>query len=121
MPTYEFKCPLGHEFEKMEKMSAKGTVKCPICGKQARRVISGGAGFVFKGSGFYQTDYKHAGKAESASEKSDKADAKIDKTNAKAESPKAEKAEKQTAAPDKKAEKPADKPKTESKPKKADS
>lgn len=117
MPTYEFKCPLGHEFEKMEKMSATGTVKCPTCGKQARRVISGGAGFVFKGSGFYQTDYKHAGKAESASEKSDKADAKSEKTSAKADAPKADKVEKPAAQADKKAEK----PKTESKPKKADS
>jgi len=85
MPTYEFKCPSGHEFEKVEKMSFKGTTKCPTCGKRARRVISGGAGFVFKGSGFYQTDYKNAKSSTGASEKSEKTE-----KPAKSETPKVE-------------------------------
>jgi len=62
MPTYEFKCPAGHVFEKFyPTMNDHRRVKCPTCGKMAERQISGGAGLVFKGSGFYITDYKRAG------------------------------------------------------------
>jgi putative FmdB family regulatory protein len=62
MPTYEYVCPSGHEFEKFQKMSDSPRVKCPVCGKIASRKISGGAGLVFKGSGFYITDYGKDGK-----------------------------------------------------------
>src|SRR5215212_10750408 len=62
MPTYEYQCPEGHSFEKFQKMSEKPRAKCPVCGKPATRKISGGAGLVFKGSGFYITDYGKAGK-----------------------------------------------------------
>lgn len=62
MPTYEYKCPAGHEFEKFfPRMNDRRYLPCPKCGKRADRVISGGAGLVFKGSGFYITDYKRAG------------------------------------------------------------
>jgi putative FmdB family regulatory protein len=62
MPTYEYRCPNGHTFEKFfQQMSDKKHERCPKCGKRAERVISGGAGLVFKGSGFYITDYKRAG------------------------------------------------------------
>jgi putative FmdB family regulatory protein len=62
MPTYEYKCPAGHGFEKFyPTMNSSRRVKCPTCGKMAERQISGGAGLVFKGSGFYTTDYKRAG------------------------------------------------------------
>src|SRR5438067_8288630 len=62
MPTYEYKCPAGHSFEKFyPTMNDQRRVKCPTCGKMADRQISGGAGLVFKGSGFYITDYKRAG------------------------------------------------------------
>jgi putative FmdB family regulatory protein len=58
MPTYEFACPNGHEFEKFYKMSdAPAELPCPQCGASAARQISGGAGLHFKGSGFYLTDY----------------------------------------------------------------
>jgi putative FmdB family regulatory protein len=59
MPTYEFRCPDGHEFEKFyRKISDAPTeVPCPECGKIAMRLVSGGAGLLFKGSGFYLTDY----------------------------------------------------------------
>jgi putative FmdB family regulatory protein len=71
MPTYEYRCPEGHEFEKFQKMSEAPRAKCPTCGRVAARRISGGAGLVFKGSGFYITDYgkdgKGARKPESAS------------------------------------------------------
>lgn len=62
MPTYEYRCPAGHVFEKFfPTMHDERREKCPTCGKQAERLISGGAGLVFKGSGFYITDYKRAG------------------------------------------------------------
>jgi putative FmdB family regulatory protein len=58
MPTYEYRCPEGHHFERLAKMSeAAAELPCPQCGKPATRQLSGGAGIVFKGSGFYLTDY----------------------------------------------------------------
>jgi len=62
MPTYEYQCPEGHAFDKFQKMTDKPRAKCPVCGKAATRKISGGAGLVFKGSGFYITDYGKDGK-----------------------------------------------------------
>jgi putative FmdB family regulatory protein len=62
MPTYEYECPDGHRFEKFQKMTDKPRAKCPTCGKTATRKISGGAALVFKGSGFYITDYGKDGK-----------------------------------------------------------
>ncbi len=62
MPTYEYRCPAGHEFDLFQKMSDKPRAKCPTCGKLATRKISGGAGLHFKGSGFYITDYGKDGK-----------------------------------------------------------
>jgi putative FmdB family regulatory protein len=63
MPLYEFRCPLGHDFEKFYRSisSAPSAEKCPECGKLAERLISA-AGLVFKGSGFYITDYGKDGK-----------------------------------------------------------
>jgi putative FmdB family regulatory protein len=58
MPTYEFRCPEGHEFEKFyRKITDAAELPCPECGKPATRLVSGGAGLLFKGSGFYLTDY----------------------------------------------------------------
>jgi putative FmdB family regulatory protein len=64
MPTYEFRCPVGHECEKFyRKMSeAPTSVECPTCGALAERRVSGGAGLLFKGQGFYITDYGKDGK-----------------------------------------------------------
>jgi len=62
MPTYEYECPSGHVFEKFQKMTEKPRTKCPTCGGVAVRKISGGAGLVFRGSGFYITDYGKDGK-----------------------------------------------------------
>jgi putative FmdB family regulatory protein len=62
MPTYEYECPEGHQFEKFQKMTDKPRARCPTCGKLATRKISGGAALVFKGSGFYITDYGKDGK-----------------------------------------------------------
>jgi putative FmdB family regulatory protein len=59
MPTYEFRCPLGHEFERFYRSigTAEAQTACPECGQMAERMMSAGAGLVFKGSGFYLTDY----------------------------------------------------------------
>lgn len=64
MPTYEFRCPSGHEFEKFYRSisGAPSEVACPTCGKKAERQISAGGALVFKGSGFYITDYGKDGK-----------------------------------------------------------
>ena len=58
MPTYEFRCPQGHDFEKFYRTisGAEARAACPICGEPAERVMSA-TGFAFKGSGFYLTDY----------------------------------------------------------------
>lgn len=62
MPTYEYRCPeCGNEFEKFGRMSDPPVQECPQCHAQAQRKISGGAGLVFKGSGFYITDYRGDG------------------------------------------------------------
>lgn len=60
MPTYDYKCSAcGHELEKFQPMSAAALKKCPKCGKSAlKRLIGTGAGVIFKGGGFYQTDYR---------------------------------------------------------------
>jgi putative FmdB family regulatory protein len=64
MPIYEYRCPEGHQFDHFfRKISdAQATMPCPVCGKPATRIVSGGAGLVFKGSGFYITDYGKDGK-----------------------------------------------------------
>jgi putative FmdB family regulatory protein len=60
MPTYEYQCDAcGAEFELFQSITAKPIKKCPECGKlRVRRLIGAGAGIIFKGSGFYQTDYR---------------------------------------------------------------
>lgn len=58
MPTYEYECPEGHEFEIFQKMSDEPRAECPECGRESKRVLSGGGGLLFKGEGFYATDYR---------------------------------------------------------------
>lgn len=58
MPTYEYRCPEGHAFEKFQRMSDPPQGECPECGAAAERILSGGAGLLFKGDGFYITDYR---------------------------------------------------------------
>lgn len=99
MPTYEYQCPEGHFFDKLQKMTDKSRAKCPVCRKVATRKISGGAGLVFKGSGFYITDYGKDGKgprktegeskpaADSTSEAKSEASTKSEKATPKKESP----------------------------------
>ncbi len=60
MPTYDYKCQnCEHSFEKFQSITASTLRKCPKCGKMSLvRLIGSGAGVIFKGSGFYQTDYR---------------------------------------------------------------
>lgn len=77
MPTYEYRCPVcGNEFEQFQRMSDPPAAECPTCSTPAERKLSGGAGLLFKGSGFYITDYrsesyKQAAKQESGGGKPD--------------------------------------------------
>ncbi len=58
MPTYDYLCPNGHRYEVFQKISDDPVAPCPECGAMGDRQISGGAGFLFKGEGFYITDYR---------------------------------------------------------------
>ena len=60
MPTYEYLCDAcGHEFEEFQSITAKALRKCPKCSKlKLKRLIGTGAGIIFKGNGFYETDYR---------------------------------------------------------------
>ena len=58
MPTYEYRCEKGHEFEVFQRMTEPPVEKCIHCGAKAERLLSAGAGLLFKGSGFYITDYR---------------------------------------------------------------
>ncbi len=68
MPTYEYECvSCKHKFETLQSMTAKPLTKCPKCGKKVKKLISSAGGFIFKGSGFYATDYKKTGKSKASS------------------------------------------------------
>lgn len=68
MPTYDYECEgCGHSFELFQKMTDDVVDKCPECKGAVRRLIGTGAGIIFKGGGFYQTDYKN--NSSSSSEK----------------------------------------------------
>jgi len=61
MPTYDYRClECGHEFEAFQRMSDELLRECPECKGELKRLLGGGAGFIFKGSGFYTTDYRSA-------------------------------------------------------------
>ena len=90
MPTYEYRCSKGHQFDVFQKMSDEPEATCPECGSPAERLISGGAGFLFKGDGFYITETRSAEYQKKASaegepvsggsaDKADKADKKESK------------------------------------------
>lgn len=66
MPTYEYECmECGHRFEKFQGIKDKHLKKCPKCGGKVKRLIGTGTTVIFKGNGFYHTDYKMRGKKES--------------------------------------------------------
>jgi len=74
MPTYEYRCKkCGHEFERLQRFSEKPVSKCPECGGKVERILGAGAGFIFKGSGFYETDYKRKREKTASTASTDKA------------------------------------------------
>ena len=125
MPTYEYRCAAcEHEFEEFQSITAAPLKKCPACRKaKLQRLIGTGAGVIFKGSGFYETDYrsdsykKAAEKDSSASKPADSSSATKSDSSASSSTTKTEAAPKAEAKPVTKSEsKPAAKP---SKPAKA--
>jgi putative FmdB family regulatory protein len=68
MPTYEYQCQhCGYDFEEYQQITARPLRRCPSCGQTAlKRLIGTGAGVLFRGSGFYQTDYRSSGYKEAA-------------------------------------------------------
>ncbi len=101
MPTYDYECrACGHAFEKFQSITADPVRKCPTCGEnKVRRLIGTGGAVIFKGSGFYATDYRsesYKSAAKADSESPDKKPAKgsggdSKKTTAKSETPSAKK------------------------------
>ena len=81
MPTYEYKClNCNHQFEVFQSIKDDALSVCPECNGKLRRLISGGSGFILKGSGFYQTDYKKTNSTvntDSTTPTSAKADKKV--------------------------------------------
>ena len=80
MPTYEYECEkCGYKFERLQYMTEPPIKTCPLCEGPVKRLFGTGAGIIFKGSGFYQTDYrsenyKRAAEKEKSEEKSEKKD-----------------------------------------------
>jgi len=112
MPTYEYECQkCGHRLEEFQSMTAKPLVRCPKCKGKLKRLIGAGAGFLFKGSGFYITDYRNSSykeKQKSDASTGDKSGEKSgDKSPAKADAAGGAKAE--SSAP---LAKPKDSPKS---------
>jgi putative FmdB family regulatory protein len=67
MPTYEYKClDCGVQFDRFQSITEDPIHECPECSGQVKRLIGAGAGLIFKGSGFYITDYRSEGYKESA-------------------------------------------------------
>ena len=72
MPTYEYKClDCGIQFERFQSITEDPIQECPECSGQTKRLIGAGAGLIFKGSGFYITDYRSEGYKESAKKDKD--------------------------------------------------
>lgn len=119
MPLYEFRCPNGHDFEKFYRSigTSSSEAECPVCGAVAQRVMSA-AGLVFKGSGFYITDYGKDGKKaerEAATAEKGKADAAAAKVP-ESGSPAADSKPAESTASEKPKSEPAAKPEPSPKP-----
>ncbi len=78
MPTYSYVCDAcSHRFDEMQSMKAESLKVCPECGQEKlRRIISGGAGLIFKGSGFYITDYARKKEGEGGEKKKSETETK---------------------------------------------
>jgi len=100
MPTYDYACEkCGHKFEAFQSITAKPLRKCPECAKLSlKRLIGAGAGIIFKGSGFYQTDYR-SDSYKNAVTKENGGGKKPDKTDSKSTSASSETKPKPKAEP----------------------
>lgn len=68
MPTYDYKCiDCGHTFEYFQSIKDEPLTECPVCKGNVKRLIGAGSSPIFKGTGFYQTDYKNSSKSNKAS------------------------------------------------------
>jgi putative FmdB family regulatory protein len=84
MPTYEYQCrKCGHLFEAFQSISEEPIKQCPVCPGPVRRLISSGAGLIFKGSGFYITDYKKKEQKQNRSKKEDNTKKEVGKKDSK--------------------------------------
>ena len=89
MPTYEYKClSCGYRFEVFQKMSDEPIKVCPQCGGEVKKLIGTGAGLIFKGSGFYITDYKNNSSSKSSNKNKKTEESKSAKTETKKETSK---------------------------------
>ena len=84
MPTYDYRCSCGHEFEEFQGINSEPVAICPKCGKDASRVIGAGGGLMFKGTGFYITDYKKPASSDNSTKNG--GESKEKKSNSKKES-----------------------------------
>lgn len=104
MPTYEYECKkCGHEFERFQRMSEPPLKRCPKCKGAVRRKIGTGAGLLFKGSGFYITDYRSEGYKKAAEKAKESRAPKSEAGSAAKEPAPAKPAAKEKAKPAKKA------------------
>ena len=86
MPTYEYACTAcGNKFEEFQSIQAEPIRVCPKCAGRVERLINGGAGLIFKGTGFYLTDYKKSNVKTNDNGSSTKSDAKKETTAEKPE------------------------------------
>ncbi len=76
MPTYEYQCTkCGHKFDELQSIKDEPLTLCPNCGENAlKRIMGAGAGMIFKGSGFYLTDYKKSGSSPKSGSRKTKTD-----------------------------------------------
>jgi putative FmdB family regulatory protein len=80
MPTYEYRCEAcGHEFERFQSITAEPIKECPLCNRKVKRLFGTGAGIIFRGSGFYATDYRSEDYKAKAKTESSEGAAKRDK------------------------------------------
>jgi putative FmdB family regulatory protein len=103
MPTYEYECQrCGHVFERFQSMKDEPLKRCPECRGKVKRLIGAGAGIIFKGSGFYETDYRsdeYRKKAKADKDSSTKTESKTDgKSDSGSKSKKEKKSKSEQAA-----------------------
>ncbi len=86
MPTYDYKClDCGHSFEHFQRITEEPLKVCPICNGNLKRLIGAGLGPIFKGTGFYQTDYKTNSKTSAAKTEKKSSDSKNSSSSGKSD------------------------------------